>query len=83
MHSGLRYLAGAVCCATLRCSDELLFAECDDRTVHQVAELLEVAVSESSDVFLDASSGEFFDVYSDEFFESVDPMSHAGQGCSG
>jgi len=58
--------------------DELVFAECDETTADQAAELVEVALSESSDSFLTAESDEFFDVYFDEFFDCVDPMSRAG-----
>jgi len=43
-----------------------------------VAELAEVALSESSDFFLDAGSDKFYDVYSDAFYECEDPMSFAG-----
>jgi len=55
--------------------DELVFAECDEPTAAQAAELVEVALSESSDSFLTAESDEFFDFYSDEVLDCVDPMS--------
>jgi len=53
---------------------KLLYSSC----CIQAAELVEVALAESSDSLLTAESDEFFEVYSDEFFDCVDPMSRAG-----